>query len=182
QEGRNRAPAVCRSGVARNAVLQPARARGAGLDGGGHAAAADACARRRLRRGARALQRARDRRPHAGHRHDQHLEPAVGRLPQGAAVMNASVPRPPQTAPLAKRLPLYLLIACLPFTDFVQNGLTAFNAAPVMGDIGASPEEYSLVATLYAVMAIAMISQHRWLVERLGWRLLVQPSCALFAI
>jgi DHA2 family multidrug resistance protein len=96
--------------------------------------------------------------------------------------MNASVLRPPQMAALAKRLPLYLLIACLPFTDFVQNGLVAFNAAPVMGDIGASPEEYTLVATLYAVMAIAMISQHRWLVERLGWRLFVQLSCALFAI
>ena len=95
--------------------------------------------------------------------------------------MNATLHFPPQAIPLAKRLPLYLLIACLPFTDFVQNGLVAFNAAPVMGDIGASPEEYSLVATLYAVVAIAMISRHRWLVERLGWRLFVQLSCALFA-
>jgi len=96
--------------------------------------------------------------------------------------MNATPHPPPQATPLAQRLPLYLLIACLPFTDFVQNGLVAFNAAPVMGDIGASPEEYSGVATLYAVVAIAMISKHRWLVERLGWRLFVQVSCALFAI
>ncbi len=83
--------------------------------------------------------------------------------------MNATLHPSPQAIPLLQRLPLYLLIACLPFTDFVQNGLVAFNAAPVMGDIGASPEEYSGVATLYAVVAIAMISKHRWLVERLGW-------------
>ena len=95
--------------------------------------------------------------------------------------MTASMTQPSPLA-LAKRLPLYLLIACLPFTDFVQNGLVAFNASPVMGDIGASPEEYSLVATLYAVVAIAVISKHRWLVERLGWRLFVQISCALFAV
>ena len=51
--------------------------------------------------------------------------------------MNAALHPPPQATPLAQRLPLYLLIACLPFTDFVQNGLVAFNAAPVMGDIAA---------------------------------------------
>ena len=55
----------------------------------------------------------------------------------------------PAAAPLARTLPLYLLIAALPFCDFLQTGLVAFNAAPVMGDIGASPEEYSVVATLY---------------------------------
>ena len=49
----------------------------------------------------------------------------------------------PAAAPLARTLPLYLLIAALPFCDFLQTGIVAFNAAPVMGDIGASPEEYS---------------------------------------
>ena len=52
----------------------------------------------------------------------------------------------PAAAPLARTLPLYLLIAALPFCDFLQTGIVAFNAAPVMGDIGASPEEYSAVA------------------------------------
>jgi len=39
----------------------------------------------------------------------------------------------------------------------------AFSAAPIMGDLGACPEEYSLISTLYAVVAIGMISMHR------GW-------------
>src|SRR5262245_29284796 len=94
--------------------------------------------------------------------------------------MNASTTQPTNLAS-AQRLSLYLLIAGLPFTDFLQNALVAFDAAPVMGDIAASPEEYSLVATLYAVVAVVAISRHRWLVERLGWRLFVQLSCGLFA-
>lgn len=76
---------------------------------------------------------------------------------------------------------LYLLIAALPFSDFLQTGVVAFNAAPIMGDIGAGPQEYSAVATLYAVVAIGMVFQHRWLVERLGWRRFAWLSCALFA-
>lgn len=73
-------------------------------------------------------------------------------------------------APSSRKLPLYLLIAALPFSDFLQTGIVAFNAAPVMGSIGAGPEEFSQVATLYAVVAIAAIAMHRWLIERLGWR------------
>ena len=65
----------------------------------------------------------------------------------------------PVAAPRAQQLLLYMLIASLPFADFLQMGLVAFNAAPVMGDLGASPEEYSLVATLYAVVAIAEIGR-----------------------
>ena len=79
------------------------------------------------------------------------------------------------------RLPLYTLIGLLPFTDFLQTGVVAFNAAPIMGDIGASPQDYSLIATLYAVVAIGMIFHHRWLVERLGWRLFLGSSCVVFA-
>ena len=76
---------------------------------------------------------------------------------------------------------LFALICGLPLTDFLQTGVVAFNAAPILGDISASPEEYSLVATLYAVVAIGMIFNHRWLVERLGWRTLMVGCCALFA-
>ncbi|MDI1273306.1 MFS transporter [Polaromonas sp.] len=81
-----------------------------------------------------------------------------------------------------RQLLLYVLIASLPFSDFLQAGIVAFNAAPVMGELAASPEEYSLVATLYAVVAIGLISMHRWLVERLGWRRFVQGSGVLFAV
>jgi predicted MFS family arabinose efflux permease len=88
-------------------------------------------------------------------------------------------PRPDST--LAQRLPLYALIAALPFSDFLQIGIVAFDAAPVMGDIGAGPEEYSLLATLYAVVAIGVISLHRWLIEHLGARRVLQGAAALFA-
>ncbi|MEO7104967.1 MAG: MFS transporter, partial [Rhodoferax sp.] len=88
----------------------------------------------------------------------------------------------PANTTRAEQLLLYALIASLPFTDFLQIGLVAFNAAPVMGELGASPEEYSGVATLYAVVAIGTIAMHRWLLERLGWRTLVQSSAALLAL
>jgi DHA2 family multidrug resistance protein len=83
--------------------------------------------------------------------------------------------------PQAKHL-LYALIASLPFSDFLQTGIVAFSAAPIMGDIAASPEEYSLVATLYAVVAIGVIALQRRLVEQLGWRRLVQGAGLLFGL
>ena len=96
--------------------------------------------------------------------------------------MSTPTTQPRQATTKRRQLLLYVLIASLPFSDFLQAGIVAFNAAPVMGDLAASPEEYSLVATLYAVVAIGMISMHRWLVERLGWRRFVQGSSALFAL
>lgn len=96
--------------------------------------------------------------------------------------MTDSVAPLPQIGAARHNLALYALIGCMPFAEFVQTGVFAFNSAPVMGAIGASPEEYSLVATLYAVVAIGMISHHRWMMERLGWRLFIQLSCALFGL
>ncbi|APW35824.1 hypothetical protein RD110_00165 [Rhodoferax koreense] len=89
----------------------------------------------------------------------------------------------PTTASRGPRGPylLYLLIGSLPFSDFLQTGIVAFSAAPVMGDIAASPEEYSSVATLYAVVAIAVIAVHRQLLDRLGWRRMVQGASLFFA-
>lgn len=81
----------------------------------------------------------------------------------------------------AQRFALLLLIGVLPFSDFLQTGVYAFNAGPIMGDLGASPEEYSLVATFYAVTAIGMIFNHRWLVERMGWRSFMRANSLLFA-
>lgn len=92
----------------------------------------------------------------------------------------ATAPTAAANAP-ARSLPQLVLIGLLPLTDLLQTGIVAFNAAPIAGDIGASPEEYSLVATLYAVVAVGMIFHHRWLVERLGWRLFLGGSCVLFA-
>lgn len=81
--------------------------------------------------------------------------------------MSSSTPRDAGAYSLSQKLPLYALIAALPFSDFLQNGVVAFNAAPIMGDLGAGSEEYSPIATLYAVVAIGMVSLHRWLVEQL---------------
>lgn len=97
--------------------------------------------------------------------------------------MNPAAASAPSTfpRPQAKHL-LYGLIASLPFSDFLQTGIVAFSAAPIMGDIAAGPEEYSLVATLYAVVAIGMIALQRRLVELLGWRRLVQAAGLLFGL
>src|SRR5207245_7244580 len=96
-------------------------------------------------------------------------EPLAEVTAPGATSMSTPTTQPRQATTKRRQLLLYVLIASLPFSDFLQAGIVAFNAAPVMGDLAASPEEYSLVATLYAVVAIGMISMHRWLVERLGW-------------
>lgn len=64
--------------------------------------------------------------------------------------------------------------------EFLQAGMLAFGAGPIMGAIGASPEEFTIVTAVYAVVAIAAIAKQRWLVERMGWRLFIQVSVALF--
>lgn len=87
----------------------------------------------------------------------------------------------PSPAPSRRgQLALLMLVGALPFSDFLQIGVYAFNAAPIRGDLGASPEEYSLVATFYALTAIGMIFTHRWLVERLGWRWFMRGASLLF--
>jgi DHA2 family multidrug resistance protein len=83
-------------------------------------------------------------------------------------------PRYPREAALLATI--FLLNAI----EFLQAGMIAFAAGPIMGEISASPEEFSLVTAVYAVVAIGAISKQRWLVERLGWRLFVQLSVALF--
>ncbi|CAG9171701.1 MFS transporter [Cupriavidus respiraculi] len=65
---------------------------------------------------------------------------------------------------------LLLAIGALTTLDFLQNGMVAFAALPIMGEIGASPEEYSTVAAAYASVAVVMIALQRWMVERIGWR------------
>ena len=90
-------------------------------------------------------------------------------------------PTPAPSAAPRVRIAFHALIAALPFADFLQTGVVAFSAAPVMGDLSATPEDYSGVATLYAVVAIAVIAAHRLLLERFGWRRLLQGASALFA-
>ncbi|MGO4304458.1 MFS transporter [Cupriavidus sp. RAF12] len=76
---------------------------------------------------------------------------------------------------------LLLTIGALTAIDFLQNGMVAFAAAPIMGEIGASPEEYSTIAAAYASVAVVVIALQRWMVERVGWRRYVQAALCVAA-
>lgn len=88
--------------------------------------------------------------------------------------MNA--PRHPREAALLATV--FLLVAI----EFLHTGMIAFAASPIMGEISASPEEFTMITASYAVVAIAAIACTSWLVERLGWRSFVQGSVALFVL
>ena len=70
-------------------------------------------------------------------------------------------------------------IFVLAITEFLQSGMTAFAAAPIMGEVGMDPQEFSLVAAVYASVAILAISMQRWWVERIGGRLFLQLSAVV---
>lgn len=91
------------------------------------------------------------------------------------------------TKPIALQPPsqpqaLLLTIFFLTLLEFLQAGMIAFAAGPIMGEIGASPEEFSLATAAYACVAITTISKQRWLVERLGWRTFVLLSLLVFIL
>ena len=74
---------------------------------------------------------------------------------------------------------LYATIAALTAIEFLQLSMTAFAAGPIMGELGMSPEDFSLVAAVYASVAILVISMQRWLVERLGGRTVIRCATAV---
>ncbi|XDZ50710.1 MFS transporter [Neisseriaceae bacterium CLB008] len=73
---------------------------------------------------------------------------------------------------------LLVTIFCLNIIEYLQAGMIAFSANPIMGEIGVSPEEFGLINAVYACIAIIMIAQQHWLVERIGWRRYIQISLA----
>jgi MFS family permease len=75
---------------------------------------------------------------------------------------------------------LLLTIFLLTATEYLQSGMIAFGAGPIMGEIGAAPEEFSLISAIYACVAVAVICKQRWLAERLGWRRFVLCSLVIF--
>jgi DHA2 family multidrug resistance protein len=96
--------------------------------------------------------------------------------------MNTSLsPSAPPVSPAPDRI-LLLTIFLLTLLEFLQTGMIAFAAGPIMGEIGASPEQFSLATVVYACVAVSTISKQRWLVERLGWRNFVLLSLALFVL
>lgn len=78
-------------------------------------------------------------------------------------------------------LSLLLTVALLCASEFLQSGMVAFGAGPIMGEIGTSPEAFSLASAGYTSFAVLAIAKMRWLVERLGWRTYVQLSTMVFA-
>ncbi|MNU40532.1 putative transport protein HsrA [compost metagenome] len=84
-----------------------------------------------------------------------------------------SHPKPP--------IALLLVIGALTFIDFLQNGMATFAAAPIMGEIGASPEEYTTIAVIYACVAVVLIALQGWLVHHLGLRRYLLASLAAAA-
>ena len=66
--------------------------------------------------------------------------------------------------------------------SFLQSGMILFATAPSMGQIGASPEEFSLITALYASVAVFSISQIAVLIQRLGWRDYLLGSTLVFLI
>ncbi|HET7300924.1 MAG TPA: MFS transporter [Oleiagrimonas sp.] len=72
-------------------------------------------------------------------------------------------------------------IAALTAIEFLQLSMTAFAAHPIMGELGLSPEDFSLIAAVYASVAVLMISMQRWLVEWIGGRRFICISTAVSA-
>jgi MFS family permease len=75
---------------------------------------------------------------------------------------------------------LLLTIFLLTATEYLQSGMIAFGAGPIMGEIGAAPEEFSLISAIYACVAVGVICKQRWLAERLGWRRFVLCALVIF--
>jgi MFS family permease len=73
-------------------------------------------------------------------------------------------------------------VAALTAIEFLQLSMTAFAARPIMGELGLSPEDFSLIAAVYASVAVLMISMQRWLVEWIGGRRFICASTAVSAL
>lgn len=75
----------------------------------------------------------------------------------------------------------FITVSLLVAIDFLQSGMTAFAAVPLMGELGMTPEDFSFVTAVYASIAILSISMERWFVERIGPRRLVQGATIICA-
>lgn len=81
-----------------------------------------------------------------------------------------------------KNAALLMTVGLLCALEYLQAGMIAFASAPIRGEIDASPEEFTLVAALYACIAVVVISKQRWLVERLGWRNFMLGSISIYVL
>ncbi|WP_434779177.1 MFS transporter [Neisseria sp. Ec49-e6-T10] len=77
---------------------------------------------------------------------------------------------------------LLITIFILNIIEYLQAGMIAFAANPIMGETGTSPEEFGMVSAVYACIAILMIAKQHWMVERLGWRRYIQIGLSFFIL
>lgn len=80
-----------------------------------------------------------------------------------------------RTSPLLVCATIFVLAAI----EFLQLSMVAFGAGPIMGEVSITPEDFSLIAAIYASVAILMISMQRWFVTRFGGRLFIQWATAI---
>jgi MFS transporter, DHA2 family, multidrug resistance protein len=90
----------------------------------------------------------------------------------GTAAHERAIPRPALLAAI------FIFI----FIEYMQSGMTVFAAGQTMGQIGASPEEYSFLTGMYGAVAVLMISQMTVLIQRFGWRDFLVGSTLLSAL
>ncbi|WP_018151399.1 MFS transporter [Leeia oryzae] len=89
----------------------------------------------------------------------------------------------PALQPLSRQQILQLIaIMLLVATEFMQNVMVSFSALHISEGIGATPEQFSLSAAVYAGTAIVMIALHKWFVQHWGYRRLIQLSLVLFTV
>ncbi len=81
-----------------------------------------------------------------------------------------------------RRFLLYCNICLMVSLEFVQNSAVFFSAAAITRGLGATPEQFSLAAAVYAACAVVMIALHQWLAERLGYRNFIRLALLLFAV
>lgn len=77
---------------------------------------------------------------------------------------------------------LLVTIFVLNIIEFLQAGMIAFAANPIMGETGIAPEEFAMISATYACIAILMIAKQHWMVERIGWRRYIQISLFFFIL
>lgn len=75
---------------------------------------------------------------------------------------------------------ILITIFFLNIIEYLQSGMIAFAARPIMGEIGSSPEEFGLINAVYASIAVIMIAKQHWMIERLGWRRYIQIALSFF--
>ena len=84
--------------------------------------------------------------------------------------------------PTHSRLRRLLALGSLTSVEFLENGMVLFCATQILDGLDLSVRDFALAQTLYGVAAIVMLYQHRWIVERLGYRRFAYLSLTGFGL